>query len=47
MSDSSNDNTSELKGLTAEAAARLLQKYGPNSLEEERVSPLLKLLGYF
>ncbi len=34
-------------GLTATEAAARLQKYGPNALEEEKVSPLLKLLGYF
>jgi len=34
-------------GLSATRAAELLQQYGPNALEEKKVSPLLKLLGYF
>ncbi|MFQ5645242.1 MAG: cation-transporting P-type ATPase, partial [Thiogranum sp.] len=34
-------------GLTSTQAARLLEQYGPNALEEKKVSPLLKLLGYF
>ncbi|VAW73400.1 Lead, cadmium, zinc and mercury transporting ATPase; Copper-translocating P-type ATPase [hydrothermal vent metagenome] len=34
-------------GLTSTEAAERLQQYGPNALEEKKVSPLLKLLGYF
>ncbi|HED19842.1 MAG TPA: metal-transporting ATPase, partial [Gammaproteobacteria bacterium] len=34
-------------GLTSTEAAKRLQQYGPNALEEKKVSPLLKLLGYF
>ncbi len=34
-------------GLSSEQAARLLQQYGPNALQEKKVSPLVKLLGYF
>jgi len=35
------------KGLSASEAARLLQQYGPNALEEKKISPIRKLLGYF
>ncbi len=35
------------KGLSTDEAARLLQQYGPNALEEKKVSPIKKLLGYF
>ncbi len=35
------------KGLSSNEAARLLQQYGPNALEEKKVSPIRKLLGYF
>ncbi len=35
------------KGLTAAEAEKRLDEYGPNSLEEEKVNPLLKFLGYF
>ncbi len=34
-------------GLSSEEAARRLQQYGPNALQEKKVSPLVKLLGYF
>jgi len=34
-------------GLTSQEAALRLRKYGPNTLEEEHVSTLLRLLGYF
>ena len=47
MNESANANEPTLEGLTSEQAAQLLQQYGPNSLEEKKVSPLLKLLGYF
>ncbi|HHO68832.1 MAG TPA: plasma-membrane proton-efflux P-type ATPase [Gammaproteobacteria bacterium] len=36
-----------LHGLDSTEAARRLQQYGPNALAEQKVSPLLKLLGYF
>ncbi len=35
------------KGLSSDKVARLLQQYGPNVLEEKKVSPIKKLLGYF
>ena len=35
------------KGLSSEEVARLLQQYGPNALEEKKVSLIKKLLGYF
>ncbi|MFV2068833.1 MAG: plasma-membrane proton-efflux P-type ATPase [Pirellulales bacterium] len=35
------------RGLSSDEAARRLAQYGPNALEEKRVSPLLRLLGYF
>jgi len=35
------------KGLTREEAERRLSQYGPNSLREKRVNPILKFLGYF
>ncbi len=35
------------EGLSNAEAARRLERYGPNALEEKRVHPLLKLLGYF
>ncbi len=34
-------------GLSSTEAAKRLQQYGANALEEKNVSPLLKLLGYF
>ncbi len=40
-------DSAALRGLTSREAALRLQKYGPNALEEERVSTLLRLLGYF
>jgi len=36
-----------LTGLTTQEAEKRLQQYGPNALEEQKVSILLKLLGYF
>jgi H+-transporting ATPase len=38
---------SSKKGLTEEEAKQRLEHYGPNALEEKRVNPLLKFLGYF
>lgn len=34
-------------GLTAAEAQSLLQRYGPNAIEEKQTSPVLKFLGYF
>ncbi len=34
-------------GLSGEEAGRRLEQYGPNALEEKKVSPLRKFLGYF
>lgn len=36
-----------LKGLTGREAAERLQKYGPNTVREERLNPLLVVLGKF
>jgi H+-transporting ATPase len=35
------------QGLTSAEAETRLAQYGPNSLEEEKVNPILKFLGYF
>ena len=35
------------EGLSADEAARRLDQYGPNALQEERTSALRKFLGYF
>ncbi len=35
------------QGLSGEEAANRLAQFGPNALEEKKVSPLLKFLGYF
>jgi H+-transporting ATPase len=35
------------QGLSDEEARRRLEHYGPNAIQEKRVSPLLKFLGYF
>ena len=40
-------DTAPGQGLGSEEAARRLQQYGPNALEEKKVSALQKLLGYF
>jgi H+-transporting ATPase len=34
-------------GLAAQEAAQRLEHFGPNALEEKKVNPLLKFLGYF
>ncbi len=50
MTDSTTTTTPKTpkdKGLSSDEAARLLQQYGPNALEEKKVSPIKKLLGYF
>ncbi len=47
MTDSVTTTTPTDKGLSSDEAAHLLQQYGPNALEEEKVSLLKKLLGYF
>jgi H+-transporting ATPase len=36
-----------MEGLTQEEVQRRLEKYGYNTLEEERVSPILEFLSYF
>ncbi len=46
MIESVTENT-PATGLTSTEAAKRLQQYGLNALEEKKVSPLLKLLGYF
>jgi len=40
-------NSSVEKGLTSQEAARRLEQYGPNALEEKHVNPFLKFLSYF
>ena len=40
------DSSAE-SGLSSQEAARRLEDYGPNALEEKKASPLLKFLGYF
>jgi H+-transporting ATPase len=35
------------RGLSSTEAAARMQKFGPNTLQEKRVSPLVKFLGYF
>jgi H+-transporting ATPase len=35
------------KGLSSEEAEERLAQYGPNSLEERKLNPILKFLGYF
>ncbi len=39
--------TTKDKGLSSDEAARLLQQYGPNALEEKKVSLVRKLFSYF
>jgi H+-transporting ATPase len=38
---------SSKQGLSGAQAKQRLERYGPNALEERRVNPLLKFLGYF
>ncbi len=40
-------STSMPTGLTSREASERLKQYGPNALQEKKVSPLLKFLGYF
>jgi H+-transporting ATPase len=40
-------DSSAANGLSDQEAARRLERYGPNAIAEKKVSPLLKLLGYF
>ena len=47
MADVTTEEKPTPKGLTSDQAAQLLAQYGPNALEEKKVSTLLKLLGYF
>ena len=39
--------SSSINGLTSEEAAKRLESYGPNALEEKKTNPLLKLLEFF
>ncbi|MBN2429172.1 MAG: plasma-membrane proton-efflux P-type ATPase [Deltaproteobacteria bacterium] len=41
------DLEADSNGLSEEEAARRLEKYGPNTLEEKKENLLLKFLGYF
>ncbi len=47
MTDTPPDADATYQGLSSAEAAARLQRYGPNALEEKRVSPLRRLLGYF
>jgi H+-transporting ATPase len=40
-------NTSMASGLTQDEAARRLQQYGPNAIEEKRISAVSRFLSYF
>jgi H+-transporting ATPase len=46
-SDSSVPPADKITGLSSEEAARRLEQYGPNALEEKKVSFIRLLLGYF
>ena len=35
------------QGLAQDEARRRLEQFGPNALEEKKVNPVLKFLGYF
>lgn len=41
------DLAADRNGLSSDKAAKRLEKYGPNSLDEKKENPLLKLLGFF
>ena len=41
------DLSTSQQGLTTEESQKRLAEYGPNALEEKKVNPLLKFLGYF
>ena len=41
------DTNTKVQGLSSAQVKERLEKYGYNALEEKKVSPLLKLLGYF
>ena len=47
MAESITHSDISVQGLSSAEAAERLQQYGPNTLEEKRVSTLRKLLGYF
>ena len=47
MTESTESIDTTMTGLSSEAAKQRLQQYGPNALEEKKVSTLRKLLGYF
>ena len=38
---------SNKNGLSSTEAQQRLQQFGPNEIEEEKVNPLIKFLGYF
>ncbi len=47
MTEGSIPDTDPTTGLSSAEAEARLQQYGPNALEEKRISPLRRLLGYF
>ncbi len=47
MPEASTAATATDQGLRSEEAARLLQQYGPNALEQKQTSLIMRLLGYF
>ena len=47
MEDALKKLDTSMEGLSAADAGQRLQQYGPNSLVEKKVSPLLKFLSYF
>jgi H+-transporting ATPase len=40
-------DTSIERGLTAQEAAKRLERYGPNAIEEKRIGPLVRFLSFF
>ena len=47
MTDLASTTTPADKGLSSTAVAQRLQQYGPNAIEEKKVSLFIQLLGYF
>ena len=47
MAEQSIHKQPDLKGLTSKQVAELTQQYGPNVLQEKKVSPVMRLLTYF